>query len=300
MKYGVCLAHYGREISVGELVESIREVELAGFDSLWVTDHVIIPDGVREAQFIYREHMLEAFTMLSYLAAASHRVYLGSSIIVLAYRNPVVMAKMLASIDVLSHGRLIFGAAAGYMDGEFATLNAPFEKRGELSDEYLKIIQTIWAHDRPSFKGKYFNLENVSTSPRPVQQPRPPIWIGGRSKRAMRRAAELGDVWHPLGLTPKELTDAQAALREICDRRNLTPPGISLRANLIVEGISEPVGPYATRAASTPLKGKVPRIKELLHEYEQAGVEHIVLDMATLSHKSFLKTLETFATQIMP
>ena len=138
MKFGVCLTHYGREVGSAELVEAVEEIERLGFDSIWVTDHVVIPEGVREAQLIYREHMLEAFTVFSYLAAVSQRALLGSSIIVLAYRNPVVMAKMLASIDVFSGGRVIFGAAAGYMEGEFDALGVRFEERGDVSDEYLR------------------------------------------------------------------------------------------------------------------------------------------------------------------
>ena len=299
MKFGVCLTHYGREVGSVELVEAVEEIERLGFESIWVTDHVVIPEGVREAQLIYREHMLEAFTVFSYLAAVSQRALLGSSIIVLAYRNPVVMAKMLASIDVLSGGRVIFGAAAGYMEGEFDALGARFEERGDVSDEYLRIIREIWTHDRTSFSGRYFNFDNVSTSPRPVQQPGPPIWIGGRSKRAMRRAVELGDGWHPIGLTAEEMKEGRAYMARLCERRNIDRvPVMSLRANLLVEGVSEPVGPYAGRAGNTPFKGDPSLIRDRVAEFGEAGVEHIVLDMATLSHASFLRTLDVFAAKV--
>ena len=216
----------------------MTEIERLGFDSIWVTDHIVIPEGVRDAQLIYREHMLEAFTVFGFLAAVSHRVQLGSSIIVLAYRNPIVMAKMLASIDVLSGGRVIFGAAAGYMEGEFYALGARFEERGDVSDEYLRVIREIWTHDQTSFSGRYFNFDKVYTSPRPVQQPGPPIWIGGRSKRAMRRAVELGDGWHPIGLNAQEMKEGRAYMARLCERRQIARvPAMSLRANLLIEGV---------------------------------------------------------------
>ena len=300
MKFGVCLTHYGREIGKAELVEAVGEIERLGFDSIWVTDHVVIPEGVREAQHIYREHMLEAFTVFSFLAAVSRRAQLGSSIIVLAYRNPVVMAKMLASIDVLSGGRVIFGAAAGYMEGEFDALGARFEERGDVSDEYLRVIREIWNHDQTSFSGKYFNFDGVYTSPRPVQKPGPPIWIGGRSKRAMRRAVELGDGWHPIGLSAQEMKEGRAYMARLCERRNIARvPVMSLRANLVIDGVSEPTGPYAGRAGNTPFKGDPSLIRDRVAEFEEAGVEHIVLDMATLSHPSFLRTLEVFSAEVL-
>ena len=299
MKFGVCLTHYGRETGRAELVEAVTEIERLGFDSIWVTDHVVIPEGVRDAQLIYREHMLEAFTVFSFLAAVSRRAQLGSSIVVLAYRNPLVMAKMLASIDVLSGGRVIFGAAAGYMEGEFNALGAGFEDRGEISDEYLRIIREVWTHDQTSFSGRYFNFDKVYTSPRPVQQPGPPIWIGGRSKRAMRRAVELGDGWHPIGLSAQEMKEGRAYMAGLCERRQIARvPAMSLRANLLVDGVSEPVGPYAGRAGNTPFKGDPALIRDRAAEFEEAGVEHIVLDMATLSHRSFLRTLEVFAAEV--
>lgn len=300
MKFGVCLTHYGRKVERVELREAVGEIERLGFDSIWVTDHVVIPEGVREAQLIYREHMLEAFTVFSYLAAVSQRAQLGSSIIVLAYRNPLVMAKMLASIDVLSGGRVIFGAAAGYMEGEFNALGVPFEERGDVSDEYLRVIREVWTHDQTSFNGRYFNFDKVYTSPRPVQQPGPPVWIGGRSKRAMRRAVELGDGWHPIGLTAQEMKEGRAYMAGLCERRHIARvPVMSLRANLLIDRVSEPVGPYAGRAGNTPFKGGPSLIRDRVAEFEEAGVEHIVLDMATLSYPSFLRTIETFAAEVM-
>ena len=299
MKFGVCLTHYGREIRSSELVEAVEEIERLEFDSIWVTDHVVIPQGVREAQLIYREHMLEAFTVFSYLAAVSRHAQIGSSIIVLAYRNPIVMAKMLASIDVLSGGRVVFGAAAGYMEGEFDALGLRFEERGDVSDEYLRVIRKIWTHDQTDFSGRYFNFDNVYTSPRPLQQPGPPIWIGGRSRRAMRRAVELGDGWHPIGLTPHEMREGRAYMARLCEQRKLPQvPTMSLRANLLVDGVSAPVGAYARRAGNTPFKGDPSLIRDRVSEFEEVGVEHIVLDMATLSHRSFLRTLEVFAGRV--
>ncbi|MBI4640934.1 MAG: TIGR03619 family F420-dependent LLM class oxidoreductase [Candidatus Tectomicrobia bacterium] len=297
MKFGICLPHYGREIQMSHLLEMTREAERLGFDSIWVTDHLIVPNDV---EIIYREYMLEPIVMLSHLAAVTSSMTLGTSVIILPYRNPIIVAKMLATIDILSSGRLIFGAAAGWMEGEFAALEVPFQERGELSDEYLQIIREIWTHEHPQFQGKYFKLEEITTSPMPVQKPRPPIWIGGNSKRAMRRAVELGDVWHPVGLAPDQIKEGRAYMERLSRRRNLDRvPGQSLRIGLSIEGVSVPAGPYASRTGRTTLRGSLSEVKEKLAGYNEVGMEHIVLDMSTLSHESFLKTMETFVTKIM-
>src|SRR6266852_231230 len=139
-----------------------------------------------QMEIIYRDNMLEPLTLLSHLAAVVPRVRLGTSVIILPYRNPIIVAKTLATIDQLSHGRLIFGAAVGWMEEEFRALQVPFAERGALSDESLRIIRDIWTHGVVNHQGAFYQYEDMQASPRPVQQPAPPIWIGGNSARARR------------------------------------------------------------------------------------------------------------------
>ena len=134
MKLGVCLPHYGRPIEVGRMLEVVRRAEDVGLDSVWVTDHVIVPE---QANVIYREDMLDPLAVLPWLAGVTRRLALGTSVVILPYRSPIPVAKLLASVDVLSGGRLIVGAAIGWLEGEFDALGVPFKERASRSDEAL-------------------------------------------------------------------------------------------------------------------------------------------------------------------
>src|SRR5213593_4786615 len=146
MKVGICLPHYGRPIEVGRMLEVVRRVEDCGLDSIWVTDHVIVPE---QANVIYREHMLDPLAVLPWLAGVTSRVALGTSVVILPYRSPIPVAKLLASVDVLSGGRLIVGAAIGWLEGEFEALGVPFRERASRSDEALELMRALWTEERP-------------------------------------------------------------------------------------------------------------------------------------------------------
>src|SRR5687767_13149014 len=169
MKLGICLPHYGRAIEVDRMLAVAQRAEEAGLDSIWVTDHVIVPQDV---DVIYREHMLDPLAMLPWLAAATSRIALGSSVIILPYRSPLPVAKLLASVDVLSGGRLIVGAAIGWMEGEFDTLGVPFKERVSRSEEALELFQSVWTQERPELTTTRHHVANVQVSPMPLQKPR--------------------------------------------------------------------------------------------------------------------------------
>src|SRR2546427_9008763 len=151
MKLGICLPHYGRPIEVPRMLEVARRAEERGLDSVWVTDHVIVPN---QANVIYREHMLDPLAVLPWLAAATERVALGTSVVILPYRTPIPVAKLLASVDVLSGGRLIVGVAIGWMEGEFAALGVPFKERVSRSEEAITLMKTLWTDDKPEIQTK--------------------------------------------------------------------------------------------------------------------------------------------------
>src|SRR5262249_57190450 len=143
---------------------------------------------------------LETLVTMSFLAGATRRIRFITSVMIAPYRNPVITAKMLASLDVLSQGRVIVGLGVGWMKEEFDNLKAPlFSERGRVTDEYIKAFRELWTTDNPSFQGKYCSFSDIIFLPKPVQTPTIPIWIGGHSKQAVRRAAEVGDGWHPIG-----------------------------------------------------------------------------------------------------
>src|SRR5215510_15518719 len=173
MEFGICIPHYAKAIDVQKIIENVQYAEKLGFDSVWVTDHIIVP---RTMDLIYRDNMLEPVALLSHVAALVPRVKLGTSVLILPYRNPVVVAKMLATIDQLSGGRLIVGVGGGWMTEEFAALGTPFPARGKVSDECLLLMRELWTHEAISFSGKYTSFQDMQVSPLPAQR-HLPIWV---------------------------------------------------------------------------------------------------------------------------
>ena len=174
-----------------------RAAEAAGFESVWTGEHVVLPDPQAPPSPAPPQHpMLDPAVALAFLAAYSTRLRLATGIIILPQRNPLVLAKELASVDVLSKGRLIFGLGAGYLKPEFDALGARFDDRGARTDEYIEAIRTLWTEPRPSFAGRTLRFSGIDAQPRPVQKPHPPLVVGGTSPRALRRAVLRGNGWY--------------------------------------------------------------------------------------------------------
>ena len=295
MKYGVCIPHYGRPIDAGGLTEMAVKAEEMGFDSVWVTDHIIVPHVIPEMEdLVYRYDMLEPLTLLAHLGAVTSRVSLGTSVVILPYRNPVILAKMIATADVLSRGRIILGAGVGWLEGEFDVLNAPFANRGPLSDEYLRLLKELWTNPTPSFQGHHFQFSDVTSSPMPVQKPHPPLWIGGWTRRAARRAVEFGDYWHASLLDPKELAKFVSYMRrhsESVGRED--PPRVSFRGTVNFTG-------DAIAGQRPPLSGSTEDVIADLQEYSEAGVDYAVLGISGDSYADIFRSMERFITEVKP
>ena len=294
MKFGVCIPHYGRPIDAGGLTEMAIKAEEMGFDSVWVTDHIIVPHEIPDrGDIVYRHDMLEPLALLAHLGAVTKRVNIGTSVVILPYRNPVILAKAIATADVLSGGRVIFGAAVGWMEGEFQALNAPFADRGRVSDEYLKLLKELWTSPTPTFQGEFFQIDQVTFSPMPVQQPHPPIWIGGRSRRAVRRAVALGDFWHPTQLPPQELSaQVDYMRRHSASAGRETPPQLSFRGTLNFSNESGSERP--------PLHGNAEDIAADFQEYARVGVSHAILEIPGESFADKFRAMERFQAEVKP
>ncbi len=297
MEFGICIPHYGKAIDVQGIIDNVRHAEALGFDSVWVTDHIIVP---RTMDLIYRDNMLEPVTLLSHLAGLVPRVKLGTSVLILPYRNPVVLAKMLATIDQLSGGRLIVGVGGGWMTEEFAALSTPFLERGKISDECLRLLREIWTRETVSFSGNYTSLQDMQVSPVPVQR-HVPIWVGGVSARGRRRAAEFGDGWHATALTPEAFAEGARHLQGLWKKKGRAgTPVLSLRAPLFIEGVSRDVLSYGPRPGRDLLRGDVDLLTTRLRAYQEAGVQHLVFELSLQSFESSARTMETFMHQIKP
>jgi probable F420-dependent oxidoreductase len=196
-----------------------RAAEAAGFESLWGGEHVVLPDPqAPPSPMAPHDRILDPIIALTYCAAVTRRVRLGTGIIILPQRNPLVLAKELASLDALSAGRLIFGIGVGYLEPEFRALGAPFEHRGAVTDEYLAAMRAIWSEAQPAYHGRFVSFAGVQAHPQPVQRPHPPIVVGGRTEAAFRRAVQQGHGWYGFALDADGTARALAGLRDAAQR----------------------------------------------------------------------------------
>ena len=200
-----------RSIDADGLKRFARRAEELGFGSLLVGDHIVLPTG-GTTQYPYtadgsfsrssEEPFLETMTLLGFLAACTDTIKLGSTVVILPYRNPVVQAKMFASLDVLANGRIICGAGVGWLEKEFETLGMPYEQRGPMTDEFLQIFKTLWTEEHPVFSWQVLPLRWDRILSKALQKPHIPIWVGGHTRAALRRTAKYGDCWHTTRQTP--------------------------------------------------------------------------------------------------
>jgi len=208
------VSHGDEFVSAPAVAEMARAVEASGFDACFVTDHPFPGDRWLAGG---GHHSLDPFVALSFAAAATTRLRVQTHVLVLPYRNPFLVAKAAASLDVLSGGRLILGVSAGYLKSEFAALGSEFESRNDLADEAIGALKAAWTEEGVELSGRGFEARGNTMLPRPIQQPHPPIWVGGNSKRAIRRAVEHGDGWVPFPTQPGGARFVRTAALETLD-----------------------------------------------------------------------------------
>jgi probable F420-dependent oxidoreductase len=197
MKIGFFGINFGVAGESDAMVTIAKAAEAAGLESVWTGEHVVLPDPrIPPSPVDPQTPMLDPAIALSHIAAHTERLRLGTGIIILPQRNPLVLAKELASLDVVSKGRLIFGLGAGYLEPEFRALGSPFEDRGAVTDESIEVLNALWTTDKPAYKGRFFSFSGIDAYPRPVQKPHPPIVVGGMSRNAARRTARYGNGWY--------------------------------------------------------------------------------------------------------
>jgi probable F420-dependent oxidoreductase len=243
LQFGIHLPHVGPFATADAISAVARHAEELGFHSVWASDHIITPRNIESAYPGGRYPVLPEFPFLEpvstllFAAAVTSRVKLGTSVLVVPQRQPVLLAKQLATLDVLSGGRLIFGAGTGWMREEFEALNVPFEAHGPRLDDYLEVITRCWTEDHPTFDGRFYDLPDIGFYPKPAQKPHPPIWVGGWAEGALRRVARFGNAWHAMG-PPALLADAYARIKGYATEYGRDPEaiGLTLRADGVGRG----------------------------------------------------------------
>lgn len=314
MHFGVSLSGRGPLAAPDIMLRIAERADALRFASVFVTDHVVIPP-TSESVYPYSatgrvgadwaQGYLEPLTVLAWLARATRHVRLGISVLVIPYRNPVVTAKMLATLDVLSGGRVILGAGVGWMREEFEALHTPpYAERGRVTDEYLRLMRECWTREPVAFRGTYYDLPTVSALPKPRQPGGIPIWIGGHTQAAIRRAGELGDAWHPIGLRPPvglhpaEYEERAGQVREWAHRAGREPGSVALTFRAPLEVVS---GRVRSRGGDRiPLRGTAEEVAADVRSYQAAGVTHLVLDPVAADLRSYLTIMERFAGDVRP
>lgn len=281
------------------------EADALGYESVWVSDRTVYPvDLARRypGQFggdgldPRGQNVLEALTTLGYLAGITRRVKLGLSVLVLPFRNPILNAKMLTTLDVLSHGRLVVGAGVGWMPEEFSAMGASFERRGSVTDEHISAFKALCG-GQTSFAGSHVSYENVSFHPPPYQKPHPPVWIGGNSEAALRRAVRLGEGWHGIRLTPDEIAYKRKLLTTMLERAGRPPGSLAITLRHTLRAGKPEVDMDGLRAVLT---GGYAQIAGDLARYRAAGVGHVVLSIAAPSTDATLGVVRRFAAEVLP
>ena len=315
MKYGFTLPGRGQIATPERLGIIAKKGEEYGFDALLTGDHILVPRNI-SSPYPYTGggkcpgsdsgESMEQISLLSYIAGQTNKIRWVTSGLIVPHRNPLVAAKSLATLDVLSGGRLVVGVGVGWMREEFQALGLPpFEERGAVTDEYIRAFKELWTEDDPQFEGKYISFDNISFLPKPVQKPHPPIWVGGESRPALRRTAELADGWYPLGSnptfpmgTPDQLQGGLDRLAQYAERFGRDPKTIeTIYRTHQFELTKSPAGP-----GRLPFVGDADQIAEDIRSYQDMGVTTMVWDFLrqTDDFDGMLELMEEFSTEVWP
>jgi probable F420-dependent oxidoreductase len=306
MKLGVFLPVSGRAAGPEVLTEAAQQAENLGYDSVWAAERLVNPWEMKTA-YPYKDNnqwfvapdvpFLEPLTCLSFLAGVTKRVGLGISVAVLPYRPPLYTARVATSIDTLSKGRLILGVGIGWMIEEFEALGVQFKHRGAMSNEQLQIFNLLWKQERPEFHGKHYNFDPVCVSPRPVQQPRFPIWTGGESEPAQKRAAQYADAWFSyfVKITPQEMAAKYANVRKLAAEFGRNPDEIKLCCCRPVEITREPVP-----QRDDTLEGTPEQLITALKRFKDIGVQHMALQFMVGRWPERKEKIDRFSKEVMP
>jgi len=306
MNFGVFLPISGRAAGPATLAAAAQQAETLGYESVWAADRIVIPWEIKtpypygeDRRFIVPPDrpFLEPLTCLAFLAGRTERIRLGISVLVLPYRHPLYWAKIATTIDSLSNGRFILGIGVGWMAEEFRALGVAFEERGAISDEQLGVVQALWSAEKPEFHGRYYQFRDIAFYPKPSQKPRIPIWVGGESIRARRRAARFGDAWFPyfVKITPQELAGRFAEIRRWTAEGQRDPDRITLACCLPIELTREPVEQEAGR-----LRGSSDQLIESLAAYKKVGLKHLALQFMVPYWPEREEQIERFGREVLP
>ncbi|MBV9174645.1 MAG: LLM class F420-dependent oxidoreductase [Chloroflexi bacterium] len=308
--FAVSLPTSGGAADPGALGSLAQTAEALGFNSIWISDHVVVPEEI-SSSYPYSadghfptaatQPYLEPLSALGYLAGLTRTTRLGIAVLVLPYRHPLLTAKMIATLDTLSGGRIDLGIGVGWMREEFEALGWPaevYEGRGRATDEQLRILKAAWTEDVFSFEGEFYRFPRLGAHPHPRQKPHPPIWVGGHSKAAIRRTARYADVWLPIGarppadLPPEQIKALVATLRTEAERAGRDPSSLRVcfSTHVLVDA------PTRDRRFS----GSVEQIVADFEAYRAVGVDSFMLGFGPHPAAEYERRMRAFAENVRP
>ena len=293
MKFGyVTPQNWGIE-DPQDVVDLAVKAEELGYNSVWVNHHILnvgyIHDRLEDRPYY------DALTTLTWVAALTERVRLGTTVLVLPYLNPLVLAKAVATLDVMSGGRVTLGVGVGMLQEENEALGSDFSTRGAYADESIEIMRELWTSDDPQYSGRFFEFGGgFKFSPKPAQKPLP-ILIGGMSRAAMRRSARLGDGWHPNSGSIHEMGARFETLKKMWREHGRDPDDMQLVVRCEMDVLDT-----ASDNADTPMIGTPDQLAQAISEYERLGVSEIVLGISTNDLDRIRRIQESFAEKVMP
>lgn len=299
MEIGIFLPTAGKGATAASLRAIAEAAEAWGFDSVWTADHVLLPVEINtpypyapQYPFKGESVYMESATALTYIAGFTRRIKLAFGACILPYREPVLHAKVLSTLDVLSGGRVILGAGVGWMREEFEALHMRFEDRGRRADEHIQVLRALWTQEDPSFEGEFYHVRGVRFAPKPVRGTIP-ILIGGHSRPARRRAGRLGDGWHTAYLPPDQIKAGWEEIRQTAIAAGRNPDALQLTCRVAAGP------PFGLGGADRP-ELPVAQLREALRVHRDLGAVHVVLDfgIARYGSQDILRLMEQTARDI--
>jgi probable F420-dependent oxidoreductase len=283
MRLGTVIANQVALANADAILRLAQATEAAGLDSVWVADHVVMPAAFGSDYPVAslqdfgpetHETFFEPLLTLAFVASATSRVRLGTSVILPTLRHPAYTAKLVATLDNLSGGRVVLGVGAGWLREEFDALGVgPFERRGTMLDEHIAVMRALWSEDVASFEGEHYRLPPVRSAPHPARRSGPPIWIGGSSDAALRRVAAIADGWQPMAVGPDELATLVPRLRELVEQAGRDPDSIDICPRCDIA-----FGRPETQKANG-IYGEPDQVAAGLAAYRDAGSTELILDL---------------------
>ena len=290
MKIGYSLSNNQGMEDIQGVIDLATRCEDLGFDSVWASEHVFNVSYVYDR--IGDKPYYEPLTVLTYVAAKTSTIGLGTSVLVLPYHNPIRLAKVAATLDVLSGGRMMLGVGVGVIEEELEAMGSPFAERGAITDETIAIMKELWTNEDPSYLGKYHSFSGMKFTPKPVQKPHIPIIIGGTSKAAIRRAARSGAAWHPTALSPEVLAQGMEYLKEQVVTAGRDPSEVEV-------SVSAAIG--STHNHNRYSLGEDPEeVLERAQKYQEMGVGRLVVSPNTRDQSQLRPIMEMIAEVVIP